>query len=184
MLCLLSTSQPGQTSTDEVRRRDLRAELLAAETEAREKKRKAEGKPALQPEGQQQVIAPGSSDDESNKRRKVLQDVIALDRDDDEVGTNEASGPKLDADPDSECVISLHSMDIFPSLMLTYSDEEQTDNEDEDEDEDEDDTAELLRELEKIKRERVEEKAKQVLSSRSLASHPVFHALIAGTRTS
>ena len=182
MLCLLSTSQPGQTSTNEVRRRDLRAELLAAETEAREKKRKAEGKPALQPEGQQQVIVLSSSDDKSNKCCKVLQDVIALDRDDDEVGANEASGPKLDADPDSECVISLHSMDIFPSLMLTYSDEEQTDNEDEDEDED--DTAELLRELEKIKRERVEEKAKQVLSSRSLASHPVFHALIAGTRTS
>ena len=35
--------QPGQTSTAEVAKRDLRAELLAAEAEAREKKRKAEG---------------------------------------------------------------------------------------------------------------------------------------------
>ena len=33
----------GQTSTAEVTKRDLRAELLAAEVEARDRKRKAEG---------------------------------------------------------------------------------------------------------------------------------------------
>ena len=37
--------QPGQTSAAEVAKRDLRAELLAAEAEARDRKRKAEGKP-------------------------------------------------------------------------------------------------------------------------------------------
>ncbi len=107
-----STSQPGQTSTDEVKRRDLRAELLAAETEAREKKRKADGKPALQLEGQREVIASGGDGDESNKRRKVLQDVIALDRDDDEEN-NGASRSKVDSDADSECVTLVHFKDVF-----------------------------------------------------------------------
>ena len=77
-------SQPGQTSADEVKKRDLRAELLAAEQEARDKKRKAEGKPPLAVENGSAGLAAGASDEESNKRRKLLQDALEMDKDDDE----------------------------------------------------------------------------------------------------
>ena len=72
-------SQVGQTSTSEVKKRDLRAELLAAEQDAKNKKRKAEGKPPL---GVEDVPVP--VDDESNKRRKLLQEALELDKDDEE----------------------------------------------------------------------------------------------------
>ncbi|KAH9889342.1 Pre-mRNA-splicing factor Cwf15/Cwc15 [Cubamyces lactineus] len=129
----LKFRQPGQTSAAEVAKRDLRAELLAAEAEARDRKRKAEGKPPLAvengsaKEGQQQ-------DEESNKRRKLLQEALELDKDDDDEDEKSEKGENEDADEDDE---------------------------DEDEDDEEDDTAELLRELEKIKRERAEEKERQ-----------------------
>ena len=77
-------SQPGQTSADEVKKRDLRAELLAAEQEARDKKRKAEGKPPLAVENGSASLAAGAGDEESNKRRKLLQDALEMDKDDDE----------------------------------------------------------------------------------------------------
>ncbi|KAF5387283.1 hypothetical protein D9757_006867 [Collybiopsis confluens] len=135
----LKFRQVGQTSASEVQKRDLRAELLAAEREARNKKRKAEGKPLEEVEEKAAIEAP--ADDEANKRRKMLQEAIALDRDDeddeeqDEAGDNDAAGgkdKKIDED----------------------------DEDDDDDSEEEDDTAELLRELEKIKRERAEEKAR------------------------
>jgi protein CWC15 len=112
-----------------VKKRDLRAELLLAEEEARNKKRKAEGKPPL-------AVENGSVDEEANKRRKLLQDALDLDKDDDDEEVNEdEGGEKGDDDKDEES--------------------------EEDSDDDEDDTAELLRELEKIKRERAEEKERQ-----------------------
>ena len=70
--------QVGQTSTEEVKKRDLRTELLAAEQEARNKKRKAEGLPPLPIDG------PAAGDEEANKRRKLLQEALDLDRDDDD----------------------------------------------------------------------------------------------------
>ena len=109
-----------------MKKKDLRAELLLAEEEARNKKRKAEGKPPLPVEN-------GSVDEEANKRRKLLQDALELDKDDEE--EDEHDGKKGDEDKDEES--------------------------EEDTDDDEDDTAELLRELEKIKRERAEEKKRQ-----------------------
>ncbi|KAF9075500.1 Pre-mRNA-splicing factor Cwf15/Cwc15, partial [Rhodocollybia butyracea] len=129
----LKFRQIGQTSTVEVQKRDLRADLLAAEQEARNKKRKAEGKPLEAVEEKLAIV-----DDETNKRRKMLQDAIDMDKDDDdedesdEKKDEEAKEQDADEDEDSE-----------------------------DESEEEDDTAELLRELEKIKRERAEEKARQ-----------------------
>jgi len=132
----LKFRQPGQTSTDEVKRRDLRAELLAAEAEARNKKRKAQGKPPLEEDVRKAAAieaagdgTPTTEDDEANKRRKLLQEALEMDKDDDEGDDEE----KTTEDGDE-------------------SDEES---------EEEDDTAELLRELEKIKRERAEEKARQ-----------------------
>lgn len=118
--------QSGQTSTGEVARRDLRAELLVAEEEARNKKRKAEGRPPVA-----LAITAGTDgveDEDTIKRRKLLQEALELDKDDDE----EDDG-----------------------------DEKMENEESEEESEDEDDTDELLRELEKIKRERAEDKARQ-----------------------
>ncbi|EJD47008.1 Cwf15/Cwc15 cell cycle control protein [Auricularia subglabra TFB-10046 SS5] len=129
----LKFRQPGQTSAADVSKRDLRSELLVAEAAARDRKRKAEGKPALSIED-----APAGGDEEANKRRKVLQEAIDLDKDDDDDDSgNEDKAKSNGANGDDD----------------DDSDEESSD--------DEDDTAELLRELEKIKRERAEEKARQ-----------------------
>jgi protein CWC15 len=96
---LIISSQVGQTSVAEVKQRDLRAELVAAELEAKNKKRKAEGLPPLAVEG-----GP-AADEESNKRRKLLQESLDLDKDDDE--ENEAEGSKAadekDKDADDRC---------------------------------------------------------------------------------
>jgi protein CWC15 len=73
-------------------KRDLRAELLAAEQEARNKKRKAEGKPPLPVEG-----AP-VEDDEANKRRKVLQEALELDKDDDDEGEDKEAKANEDGE--------------------------------------------------------------------------------------
>ncbi|KAH9935188.1 Cwf15/Cwc15 cell cycle control protein [Epithele typhae] len=67
----LKFRQPGQTSTAEVAKRDLRAELIEAEAAARDRKRKAEGSP---------------------RWRKLLQDALELDKDDDEDDEDEGKG--------------------------------------------------------------------------------------------
>ncbi|KAI0941555.1 hypothetical protein AcW1_003421 [Taiwanofungus camphoratus] len=128
----LKFRQPGQTSAADVAKRDLRAELMAAEQEAREKKRKAEGKPPLAVENGNPTSA--GQDEETNKRRKLLQEALELDKDEDEDASETSEKEGEDNDDEEE---------------------------DEDEDDEEDDTAELLRELEKIKRERAEEKERQ-----------------------
>ncbi|CAK5266102.1 unnamed protein product [Mycena citricolor] len=129
----LKFRQVGQTSAAEVKQRDLRAELAVAELEAKNKKRKAEGLPPLALEG----AAPTPADDEANKRRKLLQESLELDKDDDD---EEEAGPGKAAEDGNK-----------------EGESSESDSESE-EDDDEDETAELLRELEKIKRERAEEK--------------------------
>jgi hypothetical protein len=73
----------------------LRAELLAAEQEARNRKRKAEGKPPLPVEG-----ATGNAaveDDEANKRRKLLQEALEMDKDDDsDANSDDDDAPKAE----------------------------------------------------------------------------------------
>jgi len=66
----------------DVARRDLRVELLAAEEEARNKKRKAEGKPPLPVTNGN--ATEGAAEDEANKRRKLLQHALELDKDDED----------------------------------------------------------------------------------------------------
>ena len=61
----------------------MRAELLAAENAAREKKRKAEGKPSLEEASAPPVETKAIEDDDANKRRKLLQEALELDKDDD-----------------------------------------------------------------------------------------------------
>ncbi|KIJ66110.1 hypothetical protein HYDPIDRAFT_39245 [Hydnomerulius pinastri MD-312] len=141
----LKFRQPGQTSVGDVARRDLRAELLAAEEEARNKKRKAEGKPVL-------AVTAGESagaDEESSKRRKLLQEALELDKDDDDDDEAEKKSEGGDGEKRGENGDAAEADED--------GDEEE---EDDDEDDDDDDTDELLRELEKIKRERAEEKAR------------------------
>lgn len=79
-----------------MKKRDLRAELLLAEEEARNKKRKAEGKLPL-------AVENGVVDEEVNKRRKLLQDALDLDKDDeDEDGNVEGQNDGEDKDNESE----------------------------------------------------------------------------------
>ncbi|KAF9262671.1 Cwf15/Cwc15 cell cycle control protein [Marasmius fiardii PR-910] len=134
----LKFRQVGQTSESELKKRDLRAELLAAEQEARNKKRKAEGKPLLPVEDGNSSAT--TVDEEANKRRKLLQEALEMDKDDDDDDSEAEEGAEKKANGDKD---------------------EDEEDDDSDEDDDEDDTAELLRELEKIKRERAEEKARQ-----------------------
>jgi protein CWC15 len=79
----------------EVRKRDLRTELLLAEQEAKNKKRKAEGKPPL-------PVLDGPLDEESAKRRKLLQEALELDRDDDDEGEAASKGEKDGKDANSD----------------------------------------------------------------------------------
>lgn len=87
-------------------------ELLEAEKAAREKKRKADGKPALEDAPAPSTSTPGIEDDETNKRRKLLQEALELDKDDDgddsssEKSGAEANGDKKGekSDSDDECV--------------------------------------------------------------------------------
>ena len=145
---------------NEVKKRDLRAELLAAEQEARNKKRKAEGKPPLPVEG---PSGQAGDDDEANKRRKLLQAALEMDKDDDDDDDddddvkNKEEGKQNGKDEEDGSVQL--NLDICPPFSLTMSSDE--DSDDSDDEDDEDETAELLRELEKIKRERAEEKARQ-----------------------
>lgn len=99
--------QPGQTSSSEVATRDLRRELLEAEQLARERKRKAEGKTPLEDEPTKAITAGSSEEGEANKRRKMLQEALELDRDDDDNEDSEdgkEKGSTKDEDVSDECV--------------------------------------------------------------------------------
>ncbi|KAH9044252.1 Cwf15/Cwc15 cell cycle control protein [Lactarius hengduanensis] len=137
----LKFRQPGQTSVDEVKKRDLHADLLAAEAEARAKKRKAAGLPV-------EDAPVASGDEEANKRRKVLQEALEMDKDaDSDEGDGDSNGvndSKGNANGD----------------RVGGEEASGENDDDDDDDEEEDDTAELLRELEKIKRERAAEQAR------------------------
>ena len=74
---------------DEVKKRDLRADLLAAEAESRAKKRKAAGLPVEDVQPASAV----SEDEEAKKRRKVLQDSLEMDKDaDSDEGDGDGEG--------------------------------------------------------------------------------------------
>lgn len=98
----------------------------------------------------------GAEDEEANKRRKLLQEALELDKDDDDEEEDKTGNASKSAtsDVDEQKFVSHLSQ---KSALTIRSDEEES----EDEEEEEDDTDELLRELEKIKRERAEEKARQ-----------------------
>ena len=88
-----------------MKKRDLRAELFAAELEAKNKKRKAEGKPPLSIES---GTSESGQDEESNKRRKLLQEALEADKDSDDEEEGGEEGEKKskagDAEEDDRCV--------------------------------------------------------------------------------
>jgi protein CWC15 len=104
--------QPGQTSVSEVKKVDLRAELLVAEAEARAKKRKAAGLPVEDVSSGVPVAA--IEDEEVKKRRKVLQDALEMDKDADSDEDDDADGSK-----GGEAKYVTHSVSLSLSLSLS-----------------------------------------------------------------
>jgi protein CWC15 len=129
--------QPGQGGAADREVRDLRAELLAAEAAARAKKQGGRA-------------SPSEPEEPSHNHKRAIEDTAANDDDEDEdveakrrrilEGTRD-----IDADSDGGGGGS----------------NDESSSEEESDDDDEDETAELLRELEKIKRERAEQREKE-----------------------
>jgi len=100
----LKFRQPGQNSSGDILRRDLKAELAAAERAANEKKRKAAGLPPLETISSDLRIENGASDegegeDEALKRRKVLEEALEMDKDDsddEEENADKGKGKAID----------------------------------------------------------------------------------------
>lgn len=76
---------------------------MAAEAEARNKKRKAEGKPPLEEDVRKAAAieaskegTPAVEEDEVNKRRKLLQEALEMDKDDDEDDDSEKNDDEGD----------------------------------------------------------------------------------------
>lgn len=105
----LKFRQPGQTNTSDVVRRDLKAELLAAERAAMDKKRKAEGLPPLAPlesqrDGQLGIegVRDGEEDEAAAKRRKILEEAAEMDKDDESESDEEEGKGKAENDEDED----------------------------------------------------------------------------------
>lgn len=139
---------------DALAKRDLKKELEAAERRSVNKKRKAQGLAPLkddvddddeeEEEKKKPVGAIEGGEGEEAKRRRLLQEAAEEEDDDDDDDDDDepkAKGAKAGSDAGSN------------------SDSDSSD--DDDDDDEEDDTAALMRELEKIKRERAEEKERQ-----------------------
>lgn len=116
----LKFRQPGQTSSSEVLKRDLKAELAEAERKAIEKKRKAAGLPDFEVANNGALRLEGGDDEgEEAKRRKV--DEVDLDKDDESDDEGAGGGGAVDKGKGK-------AVDV-----------DQDEDEDEDEDEDDDD---------------------------------------------
>ncbi|KAL1405841.1 complexed with cef1p [Vanrija albida] len=141
----LKFRQPGQVTTSDVARRDLRAELAAAERAAQDKKRKAAGLPPLPPLAGAAAIENGESEDEERaKRRRILEEAAELDADDSDEEEEDGDKGKGKA----------------PAVGEDDDDDDDDDDDSDDDSDDEDDTAALMAELARIKQERAEEKAR------------------------
>ncbi|GAA5901536.1 hypothetical protein JCM8208_001534 [Rhodotorula glutinis] len=153
----LKFRQPGQGTTAEHARRDLKLELLQAEQDAAVRKSRGERgyvqdtKLLLLKEEQERAESDAQSE-VANKRQRMLQEAADLDKDD-----SDDDGD--DDDEDDDEAAGEGAVDKGKGKALDGDDDDE--DSDDDSDDDEDETAELLRELEKIKRERAEEKERQ-----------------------
>lgn len=162
----LKFRQPGQGTTNELQRRDLRLELEKAERAARNK-RKGITEPTDEVEGVPKAgLIAGApvgatqekEDEQAAKRRKLLEQAAELDRDDSEEEEDDEEGKT----PADKGTITNGKGKEKAVEQNDDDDDAEESSDEEDSDDDEDETAELLRELEKIKRERAEEKERQV----------------------
>ncbi|KAL1988475.1 hypothetical protein VTN96DRAFT_9530 [Rasamsonia emersonii] len=127
----LKVRQPGQGSEEEVRKRDLRAELLAAEAA-----HFAKTKGTKEETTTEKVSAP----------KRQLED-----------GTHDGGGPEEEEDLEAKRRRILEeTREIDADSIASDSDSSEEDSDDE-----EDEAAELMRELEKIKKERQAQKEKE-----------------------
>ncbi|BGO99199.1 complexed with cef1p [Rhodotorula toruloides] len=146
----LKFRQPSQGTTSETSRRDLKAELLAAERDAAARKAKGErgyvaDQKLLALRSAQDKEESDAASESAAKRRKLLQEAADLDKDDsDDEESEEEDGA-----------------DKGKGKAVEAANDDDDDDSDSSDDDDEDETAELLRELEKIKKERAEEKERQ-----------------------
>ena len=137
-------SQVGQGNASETRSRDLRSQLLEAEAAHLAKRTNVTGSggnpEANSDENRQSLESPPNGAESSDaKRRRILEETRTLDA--------ESDGSDSESSDERCAAMALGCLRIS---LTKPSDEE-------------DETAELMRELEKIKRERAEQKAKEVL---------------------
>ena len=113
-----------------------------------------------------QPASAAPEDEESKKRRKVLQEALELDKDADSDEDDGDGDGANGLNGNAECAMNRVVHLFVLELTLTNSgnrsagEEGGGDDDDDEDDDEEDDTAELLRELEKIKRERAAEQAR------------------------
>jgi len=91
-------------------------ELLAAEAEARAKKRKAAGLPV---EDAPPVVA-AIEDEEANKRRKVLRDALEMDKDADSDEDGDGDSDEDASKGDTKCVARVTFFYLPFALMFRH----------------------------------------------------------------
>ncbi|KAG0148415.1 hypothetical protein CROQUDRAFT_90340 [Cronartium quercuum f. sp. fusiforme G11] len=169
----LKFRQPGQNSQSDISRRDLKLELELAERDAIAKKRRAAGLLPIEEHESKKLMINDKvdvkdNDDEEvrNKRRKILEEALIADKDDsdseDESVEERKRSKKVGKGIENKMINNGSKVaDTRVQDDDENSSSDDSDDDDDDDDDDENETAELLKELEKIKRERAEEKARQ-----------------------
>ncbi|KJE96678.1 hypothetical protein CAOG_006960 [Capsaspora owczarzaki ATCC 30864] len=179
---VLKVRQAGQGNAEEMKNRDLKGELELREQEARDKKllgsnansTAAPAMPALgaRPPMRRLVdasIAQLDADDETltnqgaGSRSKARQ---PRSRYDDDADDDEAHAERRDRSDDEDDHYDGHARDSRREAEEDNDDDDDDNGDDDDDDDDDDDTEALMRELEKIKRERAEEQARKELERR------------------
>lgn len=88
---------------------------------ARERKRKAEGKPSLEESASVPAETNAIEDDDANKRRKLLQEALELDKDDDSEEEKDAekpeNGSKASHSGDEDAYVVFESVFLLFKLM-------------------------------------------------------------------
>ncbi|OAV99220.1 hypothetical protein PTTG_06851 [Puccinia triticina 1-1 BBBD Race 1] len=178
----LKYRQPGQNSRDDLARRDLKLELEIAERESAAKRRRAAGLLPINEENKAsdnqcstKLLEGGTDEESKSKRRKILEEALLADKDDtesDEDSDDDKRGSKRHGKgkATSAPLSSHNGSDNGRANEKGGVESDDDDDDDDDTDDDESETAELLRELEKIKRERAEEKERQERESNANAS--------------
>ncbi|KNE64394.1 hypothetical protein AMAG_09417 [Allomyces macrogynus ATCC 38327] len=159
----LKLRQTGQNSAQEIKARNLKSELQQAEREFRAKKRKLIGGSG----------ADDDMDEDMDGGAPLEQPLRSTDDDDRDDRSSRRRAPKRpryadaeDDDPDADLAVS-DDDDSHADSDADASRSESDSDDDDDDDDSEDETEALMRELEKIKRERAEERERQEAAKRA-----------------